>query len=366
MEYRELPHGGEKISIIGLGIGGIHHDGEAEIVETVHAAIDAGINFFDFVPAKAISFDGYARALHGKRDKVMLQIHLGADYTSGEYGFTTEPKRTISQFEERLRCLDTDYADFGFIHCIDKDSDFDKVMNGPVWEYAQKAKQDGKIRHLGFSTHNVEMARRFIETGAMDMGMFSLNPMYDYTDESDYGKGSADDRATLYREFVKAGVGISVMKAFAGGQLLDAKESPFHAALTEVQCIQYALDKPGVLTVLPGVRNRKDLGSVLHYFDATPEERDYSIIGTFAAPADTGRCVYCAHCQPCPQNIPIAAVNKYYDLARLGDALAVQHYKKLDYHADNCINCGHCDNRCPFGVHQSKRMREIAAAECLK
>lgn len=360
MEYRALPHGGEMISVIGLGMGSIHEGSVDEIVNTVHAAIDAGVNYLDFVPSKAMAFDGYARALRGKRDKVMLQVHLGADYSSGDYGFTTDPERTISQFEERLRSLCTDYADFGFIHCIDKDSDFEKVMNGPVWEWAQKAHREGMIRHLGFSTHNVDIARRFIETGLMDMGMFSLNPMYDYTDVSVYGKGSTDSRASLYREFVKTGVGISVMKAFAGGQLLDAKESPFNEALTEVQCIQYALDKPGVLTVLPGVRNRGDLERLLHYFDASPEERDYSIISTFAAPSDIGRCVYCGHCQPCPEGIPIAAVNKYYDLARLSDDLAMKHYQELDRHADDCVHCGHCDDRCPFGVHQSERMGEIA------
>ena len=59
----------------------------------------------------------------------------------------------------------------------------------------------------------------------------------------------------LYRRCEMEGVGISVMKAFSGGQLLDAKTSPFGRALTEYQCIQYALDKPGALTVLSGVRS---------------------------------------------------------------------------------------------------------------
>ena len=72
------------------------------------------------------------------------------------------------------------------------------------------------------------------------------------------------------------------MKAFSGGQLLDAKTSPFGRALTEYQCIQYALDKPGVLTVLPGVRNMADLRRVLGFCNAAPEEKDYSVLGSFA------------------------------------------------------------------------------------
>jgi len=77
-------------------------------------------------------------------------------------------------------------------------------------------------------------------------------------------------------------VGISVMKAFSGGQLLKAETLPFGKALTEYQCIQYALDKPGVLTVLPGVRNMDDLKRILGFLNAAPEARDYSILGSFA------------------------------------------------------------------------------------
>ncbi|MDO4428899.1 MAG: 4Fe-4S dicluster domain-containing protein [Atopobiaceae bacterium] len=53
-------------------------------------------------------------------------------------------------------------------------------------------------------------------------------------------------------------------------------------------------------------------------------------------------------------------VNKYYDLALVNDELAVEHYHNLEHHASECICCGHCDIRCPFGVAQSERMRQIA------
>ena len=150
------------------------------------------------------------------------------------------------------------------------------------------------------------------------------------------------------------------MKAFASGQLLDAAQSPFGRALTREQCIAYALDKPGVTCVLPGVRGLDDLHDVLSYLGASPEQRDYSVIGEFAPPADKGSCVYCNHCQPCPVGISIGLANKYYDLARLGDELAADHYRNLEHHASDCVRCGHCDARCPFGCAQSERMSEIA------
>lgn len=190
------------------------------------------------------------------------------------------------------------------------------------------------------------------------MLMFSINPGYDYR-KGEYAIGSVDERMELYRRCEKEGVGISVMKAFSGGQLLDAKTSPFKKALTRYQCIQYALDKPGVVTVLPGVRNREDLRDLLGFFDASPEERDYSVLGTFTPQEAEGICVYCNHCQPCPGGLDVGLINKYYDLSRAGDELAKDHYAHLEKKAGDCIQCGHCDRRCPFHVKQTERMRKI-------
>ena len=108
-------------------------------------------------------------------------------------------------------------------------------------------------------------------------------------------------------------------------------------------------DRPGVLTVLPGARGEADLRDLLSYLDATPEERDYSVLADMAPQSREARCVYCNHCQPCPAGIQIGLVNKYYDLALVGDELAAEHYRNLEHHAGECIGCGHCDSRCPFG-----------------
>lgn len=149
------------------------------------------------------------------------------------------------------------------------------------------------------------------------------------------------------------------MKPFCGGQLLDEKQSPFGQALTKPQCIQYALDKPGVVAILPGFGSRKEMEEVLEYFDTPEEARDYSAISAFAPRETLGRCVYCKHCHPCPMGLDVALINKYYDLSLQGDALAREHYLTLDKTASDCVSCGHCDRRCPFHVHQSQRMAEI-------
>ena len=151
------------------------------------------------------------------------------------------------------------------------------------------------------------------------------------------------------------------MKPFSGGQLLNAHSSPFGVALTPYQCMKYALDKPGVLCVLPGIRSVSELDMLLDYENQSEKALDYSVIGDFAPQDASGKCVYCNHCKHCPVGLDIGLINKYYDLARAGDILAVEHYKTLEKNAADCIGCGHCDNRCPFKVKQSDRMKEIRA-----
>lgn len=194
-----------------------------------------------------------------------------------------------------------------------------------------------------------------------DMMMFSINPAYDLEQGDELGIGTNEERAALLRRLEAMGVGVSVMKPFHGGQLLDEKTSPFGVAMTRYQCIQYAIDRPAVLTVVPGVQSLEHLNELLGFFDASEEERDYSVMGQFTPAAAMGHCVYCNHCQPCPAGIDVGLVNKYYDLAQTGDSMAANHYSKLTVKADACVKCGHCDKRCPFHVAQSVRMGEIAA-----
>ena len=360
MEYRKLPHGEEQISILGLGTSSIGMAGEKEAEAVMSQALEAGINFFDMASSDAVPFPAYGRAMAGMREKVYFQIHFGANYQTGKYGWTTDLDTIKRSVDWQLSALKTDYIDFGFLHCIDEESDLDTVLKSGILEYIQKLQKDGAVRHIGLSSHTPRIVNQVLDMGVIDLVMFSINPGYDYH-HGEFAIGGVDERAALYRRCEAEGVGISVMKAFSGGQLLNAKASPLGKALTEYQCIQYALDKPGVLTVLPGVRNRDDLRRVLGFLDAALEEKDYSILGSFAPQDAAGKCVYCNHCQPCPAGLDVGLINKYYDLSRAGDALARSHYENLEKKAGDCVKCGHCDKRCPFQVSQAERMSEICA-----
>ena len=358
MEYRKLPHGEEMVSVIGMGSSVVGEQKEADIIRTVEYALDAGINYFDMAGGHASIFPAYGKALKGRRKDAMLQVHFGADYTTGEYGWTTNLDRVKKSVDWQLHHLQTDYIDVGFIHCLDEASDLETYEKHGILQYILDLKRQGVIHYIGLSTHAPQLANQVLDMQILDMMMFSINPMYDFG-QGDFAIGATGERMALYRRCEKEGVGISVMKPFNAGQLLDAKKSPFHQALTPAQCIQYALDKPGVLTVVGGPGNIAQLKEILQFNDTTPEERDYSVIGSFTPDDSVGKCVYCRHCHPCPAGLEIALINKYYDLAQQGDILAKEHYLTLNKHASDCIACGHCNKRCPFHVKQQERMEEI-------
>ena len=359
MEYRINRRTGDAISVLGLGTS-VLPAGE-EGVRILEAAVEGGINYFDLATAESHTFTTFGRALAGVRSKVRYQVHFGALYGPGKsYAWTLNLDKIKASVDWQLSELKTDYIDYGFIHCLDEEKDWEKYRKNGVLDYLLQLKDQGVVHHLGFSTHTPKVANLILDADVADMMLFSINAAYDYQ-HGEFAHGSGSERMELYQRCEAMGVGISVMKPFSGGQLLDERTSPFGRALSPWQCLQYVLDKPGVLTVVAGAGSMDELESILGFFAASPAERDYSLIASLTPVDLQGRCVYCNHCQPCPAGIDVGLANKYYDLARAGDDLAVDHYRTLHVHADACTQCGHCNSRCPFHVDQMARMREMDA-----
>ena len=360
MQYRINRRTGDKISMIGLGSSYMFNAGLSEGVKAVRRAFEGGINYYDFAAGDIDAFPICGEALSRDRKDVLYQVHFGTDFSQKTYGWSLDLDTVKRSVDEQLRLLKTDYIDYGFIHCQDEISDWETYLGNGIYDYILALQKAGVVRHIGLSSHTPAVIQRILDDVPVDMLMFSVNPAYDYG-QGEYANGSVEERSAVYRRCEKEGIGISVMKPFSGGQLLDARQSPFGRALTREQCIRYCLDKPGVLTVLPGAQSVEEVEALLAYHEKPEEVTDYSVIADFAPPQASGKCVYCNHCKPCPMGIDVGLVNKYYDLARAGDAMAAEHYRTLEKNADHCVGCGHCDSRCPFGVRQSQRMSEIAA-----
>lgn len=155
------------------------------------------------------------------------------------------------------------------------------------------------------------------------------------------------------------------MKGYAGGRLFQAETSPFGVALTPVQCLHYALTRPAVASVMAGFDTPEHVDAAVAYETATEEEKDYaSVLANAPYHAYSGQCTYCGHCAPCPSRIDIAMVNKLYDLAVMQEevpATVKAHYSQLSANAGDCIQCGGCETRCPFGVRIVERMEKAKA-----
>ena len=361
MRYRVNRKTGDRISEIGIGSSYMYEAGKEEAVKALRRAVEGGINYFDLAAGHGDSFPIYGEALEPYRDRIFYQIHFGADYTKRDYGWTLDLDTIKGSVKWMLKELRTDYIDYGFIHCQDELSDWETYKKNGVYDYILELKEKGIVRHIGLSSHTPKVINRILDEADVDMLMFSVNAAYDYG-QGEYAYGETEERARIYRRCEKEGIGISVMKPFSGGQLLDEKTSPFGKALSIYQCLKYILDKPGVLVALPGVQNEAQVEELLAYYDKSEEELDYSAISSFEPVRMSGKCVYCNHCKPCPMGIDVGLVNKYYDLYLAGDEMAREHYMTLEKNASDCIGCGHCDSRCPFSVRQSERMRQIAEA----
>ena len=358
MRYRINRRTGDRISEIGLGSAYMPEVPLDRAIAALRRAYEGGINYYDLAAGSGKAFPMYGQAFSDVRQRIFYQIHFGADYSGGAYGWSLDLDTVKRSVDKQLQELGTDYIDYGFIHCQDETADWETYQKNGIYDYILSLKRQGVVRHLGLSSHTPGVIGRIMDDAPIDMLMFSVNPAYDYG-QGEYAYGESEERAQVYRRCEREGVGISVMKPFSGGQLLDAARSPFHQALTIHQCIRYALDRPAVLTVLPGAQSMEEVEALLAYCDQPEDALDYSVVGSFAPPQASGKCVYCNHCRPCPAGIDIGLVNKYYDLALSGDLLALEHYRTLEKNASDCISCGHCDSRCPFSVHQSQRMEEI-------
>lgn len=377
MEYRELGRTGIKVSVIALGCEGFVANEGALTEQLLNAAEQGGINCIDLYAPQPEMRSRLGKWLRGRRGKFVLQAHLCTVWQEGQYKRTREIGEVKASFEDLLTRLATDYIDIGMIHYVDSLEDWEAVAGGPVMAYAREMQAQGKIRYIGLSSHNPAAAMQAVQSGLIDVLMFSVNPCYDLqpANEDCYALWNGKnydrqlvnmdpEREALYETCSRLGVAITVMKAFGGGDLLDEELSPAGKALTVNQCLHYALTRPGVAAVMSGAHTVDELEKCLEYITAADVEKDYA--AAFAALPKIsweGHCMYCGHCAPCPQGIDVAAVTKFLNLTKAQNSVPEtvrEHYAALRHHAGECVKCGACEKRCPFKVTVIQNMQEAA------
>ena len=375
MQKRRLGKTELMVSEIGFGGEWLERHPEEESIELIQYASAKGINIIDCWMPDPKSRDIIGEAIRENRSEWFVQGHLGSTWKDGQYYKTRDMKYVVPAFEDILKRMHTDYMDLGMIHYVDSEEEWEKIQTSEYLKYVFNLKDNKVIRHIGLSTHNPKIAMKAVNSGYVEMILFSINPAFDmlpatedldsmfvpdsYTDSL---KGIDKERAAFYSMCEQNDVGITVMKPYAGGRLFDGKRSPFGVSMTPVQCIHYALTRPAVCSVLCGYDTKEQIDAAVAYEGASDSEKDYgSVIASAPLHSYRGQCAYCGHCKPCPVGIDIAMVNKYYDLAVMQPEVPESvrsHYELLEHHASECIGCKGCETRCPFGVDVSERMKQ--------
>lgn len=277
MTIREVPRRplgatGLEVSVIALGALEIgrdwaadvdpnpHHLSESEAISFVHAAIDLGINLIDTAPAYWHSEEYLGKALKGRRDQVVLATKVGEHCDpSGSY-YDYSYGATLRFIEQSLRRLQTDYVDLIQIHS----APLDVLEKGETYEALCKARDEGKVLHIGMTGGARECAR------ALERGGYE-------TVQVPYNLLNLAPEQLVFPLAHKRKAGVLVMRGLAGGKLtekyvnlsgsnLKAKIASFEKFLGSGGvfslahlALGYVLGSPDVSSVLVGTRKIEHL-----------------------------------------------------------------------------------------------------------
>lgn len=277
------------------------------------------------------------------------------------------------QFYTSLKRMGTDYIDYYLLHCI-MDNNYKRYDKFNIWEFAAEQKKQGNIRYVGFSFHSGPELLDKLLTEHPEVDFVQLQINY-----ADWENPRVTSRAN-YETARRHGKRIVVMEPVKGGALAspqkDIKEmfSDYAPDSSPASwAIRFAASLDGILTVLSGMSDTKQMADNLSYMKnfkpLTPEEQEIihkaqKILGK----SKTIPCTACRYCtKGCPKQIAIpdifTAMNKRIGSGQIEQSL--DDYRKLTLDgakASDCISCGQCERACPQHIEIISRLKECAVA----
>lgn len=317
---RQVKFGSTGLIISELGFGGIPiiRLDMRTAVNVLRRAYERGITFYDTASAYRDSEEKIGRAFEGLRDRVVLATKTLRRDAAG----------ATQQLENSLRMLRTDCIDLYQLHQIAQEKDWDAVTApGGALEAAVKARDQGKVRFIGVTSHGLSMAVKLIRTGLFSSIQFPFN----FIEEA-----AGDELHTAARE---RRMGILAMKPFAGG-MIDNAEVAF----------KFLRQHPDVIPI-PGFDSVEGVDEVVSFYQHpnVVNEKDRELMDFYRVRLGRQFCRRCEYCQPCPQGVMITMAMAYKVIAsRMSPPVAVEFSRAAMESVKLCDECGACIERCPY------------------
>lgn len=289
-----------------------------EAAALLRRAFEGGMRFFDTARAYSDSEEKLGEAFQGMRDRLYIATKTAA----------TTPEGFWRDLQTSLTNLRTDYVDLYQFHCVNRC--YAPGDGTGMYECMLEAQAQGKIRHIGITTHKLGVAEEIVASGLYE----TLQYPFSYL--------SSEREEALVRACKQANMGFIAMKALAGGLITNAK-----AAMAYMQQFDNALP-------IWGVQRPQELDDWLAMMQETPamtpeieaflqKERE-ELVGDF--------CRGCGYCMPCPAGIMINQCARMSLMLRRAPS---QNWLTPEMQAEmkkieGCLECGACRKKCPYSL----------------
>lgn len=367
MKYRTLGKTGCNVSALGFGCmrlplsepGNDKSIDEEYAIRIIRHAIDSGVNYVD----TAFGYHGgnsellVGKALlDGYRDKVYLATKLPLWNVNCEEDFD-------KILNEQLSKLQTDHIDFYLLHAVNGDGWENKVKKFNLLSKMEQARDDGRIKHIGFSFHDdLEIFKKVIDEYD---GFEFCQIQFNYID--------VDCQAGVEGlEYAAAkGLGVIVMEPLLGGKLARDDSPAARLLSKEKTPVEWALDfvwnRPEVSLLLSGMGSEQMVKDNLAYADVSEPgmltDKQLEVFGLAKAAHDERTlvpCTHCEYCMPCPSGVCIPDVfASYNEIAQGGRRRVKAIFPDIETNASLCKGCGACESRCPQHIKIIETLKTI-------
>ena len=330
MNYKVLGKTGLLVSEVGVGGIPIQRADAATAKTLMAAAADMGVNFLDSARAYSVSEQYLGDALVGIRDRFIIATKSGA--------MTKEAMARDIQIS--LDNFHTDYIDLYQLH-NPKPADVESIIGpGGALDALREAKEAGKIGHIGVTLHSKELFAQFLNYDWVETIMFPYNIVETQAQE-------------LIATCKEKNIGFICMKPMAGGALDDGRIA-----------MRFLAQNENIGIIIPGMASVAELEqNVASYANKEPlTEAEQEKIAAIRQELGNDFCRRCNYCSPCTAGINIYSVllfEGYYTRYNLRQ-WASERYNALGKYASECIGCGVCEPRCPYGLPIREKMKKAA------